>query len=283
MKPRPECAPCFLRQMAIASRLAAADRRQAAKVQTATSKLIDKLGNIHNPPYIATVLFRNTYRILGVKDPYLLLKEEYNRKVLSLYPYLDKLIEKSSNSLSESIKMALAGNIIDFGILEKFNLNRTLSQTLRIKLKASKIAEIRSRIKKAGLILYIADNAGEIGFDRFLLTDIRRINPEAKVFFSVKRTPIINDATADDARFFRLEELARIINSGDSWIGTHPRLCSPAFRKIFAKAGLIISKGQANYESLEELNDPRILFLLKAKCPVVSRNLGVKLNEVVIK
>jgi len=179
--------------------------------------------------------------------------------------------------------MALAGNIIDFGILEKFNLTKTLKDTLKLRLPENKVRSIRKRIGSAKSILYIADNAGEIGFDYFLISEIHKLNPLVKLYLSVKKTPIINDATKEDALFFGLGRYANIIDSGDSWIGTHPGLCSKTFRKVYDTADLIVSKGQANYESLEEQHDPRILFLLKAKCPVVSRSLKVKLNDIVIK
>lgn len=269
--------------MAIASRLAGAGPALCKKVQESTSKLLARLGTGHNPPYIATVLFRNAYKVLRHDDPYLALKKEYNKKALDLHPFLEKILAKAKDPLAEAIKMALAGNIIDFGILENINLDKTLHRTMRIRIPEKKLREIRRRIANSDRILYICDNAGEIGFDYFLLREIRKINPGAKLFLSVKRTPIINDATKEDALYFGLGKFAEIIDSGDSWIGTHPEHCSKKFRSVYDKAGLVISKGQANFESLEEEHDPRILFLLKAKCPVVSSVLRVKLNETVIK
>jgi len=269
--------------MDIAVRLVGGDAALREKVKNSTLQLLKKLGTKHNPPYIATVLFRNAYRLLGHDDPYLALKKEYNEKAKKFHPFLEKLIARAADPLAEALKMALAGNIIDFGILEKFDLDKTLKKTLKLRLPQNKVRSIRKRIAAAKTILYIADNAGEIGFDYFLISEIHRINPLAKIYLSVKKTPIINDATKEDALFFGLGRYASILDSGDNWIGTHPRLCSKTFLKAYDTAGLIISKGQANYESLEEQHDPRILFLLKSKCPVVSRSLKVKLNDVVMK
>ena len=170
MKPQKECTPCFLRQMDIACRLAGADNDLRAKVMDSSSALLKKLAAGHNPPYIATILFRNTYRLLRHDDPYLALKKEYNAKALKFYPFLEKLLARSSNPLAEALKMALAGNIIDFGILEKFNLTETLKATLKLRLPENKVRSIRKRIAGAETILYIADNAGEIGFDYFLIS-----------------------------------------------------------------------------------------------------------------
>lgn len=236
----------------------------------------------HNPPYIASVLFRRTYRLLGCRDPYISVKKEYNLKVRKLYPYIRKLREGAKDRFELAVKLAMAGNIIDFGILESFDLEKTLEETLGTDVSSKKLCNFKHKIEKARTILYIADNAGEIGFDRFLIEEIRRINPSAKVYLGVKRHAVINDATRQDAEYFGLQELAVVIDNGGDWVGTHPSLSSTEFLSVFNKADLIISKGQANWESLEELKDKRITFLLKAKCPLVARALGVPLHAVVL-
>jgi uncharacterized protein with ATP-grasp and redox domains len=235
-----------------------------------------------NPPFIATQLFRRTYRALGTKDPYARVKKEYNNKVLALYPRSRRLLRTSADPLATALRLALAGNIIDFGILEQFDLGAVLQQTLAMPLAPAKVRKFRERARAASRILYIADNAGEIGLDRFLIEEIRRVNPAARVTLAVKKTPNINDATLEDARFFQLEDVAELIDTGGNWIGTHVHLCAPRFQKTFRQADLIVSKGQANYEALEDRRDPRIVFLLRAKCPVVARMLRVALDTPVI-
>jgi uncharacterized protein with ATP-grasp and redox domains len=282
MKPRPDCYPCFLRQAHIAARLTTKDEGRHLRVQKEISGLLNRTDFSKNPPFIATLIFRKTYEVLGAKDPYLGVKREYNRKVKALFPALAAQMKRSKDRFATAVRLALAGNIIDFGILEKFDLQATIDETLRARISPGAIRRFRQKIKNARSILYIADNAGEIGFDSFLLDEIRLLNPSAELVLAVKGAPVINDATTVDARYFGLHKKAHLIDTGGAWVGTHPSLSSKVFSRAFAAAGCIISKGQANWESLEELGDPRITFLLKAKCPIVATALAVRLNDIVI-
>ncbi|OGS35770.1 MAG: hypothetical protein A2293_07705 [Elusimicrobia bacterium RIFOXYB2_FULL_49_7] len=286
MKPAPECYACFLKQTLLAARLATKDEARHHTALQATLKLLSRMSRTqwgNNPPFIATNVFRNAYKALACSDPYLRVKNEYNRTVKRMYPELERLMKSSPQPIHTALKLAIAGNIIDFGILEFIDLQGTLKQTLALSLPCKAVKEFSMKASKARGILYIADNAGEIGFDYFLIRELKKINPAVRIFLAVKKHPIINDATPTDAKYFKLERVAELTDTGGNWVGTHPRLCSPRFQKLFHDADLIISKGQANWESLEELRDPRITFLLKAKCPVVAENLGVKLNGIIFR
>jgi uncharacterized protein with ATP-grasp and redox domains len=126
-------------------------------------------------------------------------------------------------------------------------------------------------------ILYIADNAGEIVFDRLL---IKQIGPE-KITFVVKGGPIINDATIEDAQAAGLTDLMKVIDTGDDAPGTILEFCSEDFQHCFEAADLVIAKGQGNYETLSNI-DKNIFFLVKAKCPVIARDLGCEVGETIL-
>jgi uncharacterized protein with ATP-grasp and redox domains len=90
----------------------------------------------------------------------------------------------------------------------------------------------------------------------------------------VRGKTVINDATIDDARAVGLHELVRVIDNGSDAPGTILDDCSAEFRERFRKADLIISKGQGNFEALSE-SDANISFLLKVKCPVIAKHIGI--------
>ncbi|HID29547.1 MAG TPA: DUF89 family protein, partial [Desulfobacterales bacterium] len=73
----------------------------------------------------------------------------------------------------------------------------------------------------------------------------------------------------------------RVISSGCDAPGTILRRCSREFLDIFGTADLIVSKGQGNYESLSGEEAP-IFFLLKVKCPVIARHIGVKVGKMIL-
>ncbi|SHN92795.1 Uncharacterized protein MJ0202 [Bathymodiolus heckerae thiotrophic gill symbiont] len=109
------------------------------------------------------------------------------------------------------------------------------------------MAALRNALAQSVAVLYLADNAGETVFDRVLIETL-----DLPVSYVVKSGPIINDATREDAVAAGIEPVANIIDNGSSALGALLDQCSELFRKRFAQAGLIIAKGQANYESLSD-------------------------------
>jgi len=125
-------------------------------------------------------------------------------------------------------------------------------------------------------ILYLADNAGEIFFDRLLIEQLSG----AKVTLAVRGAPVINDATRTDALAANLEDLVEIIDNGSDAPGTILNDCSAEFRRRFDEADMVIAKGQGNFESLSD--EPRdIFFLFRAKCPVISLHSGFSVGSYV--
>ena len=66
-----------------------------------------------------------------------------------------------------------------------------------------------------------------------------------------------------------------LITNGTGCPGTPLASCSASFRAAFARADLIISKGQGNFETLSEVEAP-IYFLLTVKCATVAEHLKEK-------
>jgi len=128
-------------------------------------------------------------------------------------------------------------------------------------------------------VLYLADNAGEVVFDRILAEEIPG---NKEIIYAVRGKPIINDALIEDALACGIDKRARVVSSGVDAPGTILKYCSDDFLEIFEDAEFIISKGQGNYEALSDINKP-IYFLFKVKCPVIARHVGVKLGDIVLK
>ncbi|HEC92753.1 MAG TPA: DUF89 family protein, partial [Candidatus Atribacteria bacterium] len=128
--------------------------------------------------------------------------------------------------------------------------------------------------------IYLADNAGEVVFDRLLIEElVEELGKE--VIYVVRGKPIINDALIEDALFCGINKVAKITSSGSDAPGTILQHCSLEFIKLYQDADLIISKGQGNYESLSEEDRP-IFFLFKAKCPVIARDVGCNVGDMVL-
>ena len=115
---------------------------------------------------------------------------------------------------------------------------------------------------------------GEICLDRLLLKQIKKVNPALSIYFAVRGAPVINDSIEADAYQVGIDEYATIISNGDDSLGTVLSRTSKEFNMIYNQSDIIISKGQANYESLSEAEE-NIYFLLMSKCDVIAKDIGV--------
>lgn len=283
MKTQIECFPCFFKQAILAVRMAGKDEKLQKKALTEAAGILYTASLDRDPPYIATHIFHKVYEIMGTQDPYLQVKEEYNKIVAGKFEETTRLIQNAVDPLRMAVKHSLAGNIIDFGILETFDLDQVIQDTLQHEPAVDHYEKLKEYIDKSKKLLFIADNAGEIGFDRLLIDEIHKVNRDISVTVAVKKVPIINDATLFDAQFFGLEIKNKVIDNGSKHVGTFLPSCSPEMIEAYNQADTIIAKGQANWESLEEKATDTIFFLLKAKCSCVAQVLGVNVGDVLIK
>jgi uncharacterized protein with ATP-grasp and redox domains len=276
-----DCFPCFLQQTLNAVRFTTDDKIIHEKVMHEVIKLTLDMDPHQTPPEMGRQIHRLIREITGVADPYKEVKVRFNRYALDLSPRLRRVIKDSPTPLETAVRLAIAGNIIDFGPksdLSDIQVNEAIEHALTAELTPAEIDIFEKAVKDAAGILYIGDNAGEIVFDRLLI----ELLPREKITFAVKSRPVINDATMADATMAGLPEIVKVIENGNDAPGTILENCSAEFMETYNRSDLVIAKGQGNYETLSEENK-NIFFLLKAKCPIVARHLGVEINSIVIR
>ena len=153
----------------------------------------------------------------------------------------------------------------------------SIQSALEALLNRDALKSLQAAIKQSERILYLGDNAGEIVFDRLLIEQIDR----QKVTFVVRGSPVINDATMEDARMTGMADIVEVIDNGSDAPGTILEDCSAEFRQRFKMANMIIAKGQGNYETLSQTNR-KIFFLFKAKCPVIAEDVGCETGSYIV-
>lgn len=276
MKAYLDCYPCFFIQALKTARLVTSDEKVILQILKDVSVYLSQASFDVTPSEIGMGVYRIIYRRTGVEDPYKEVKERCIQQALSLYPEMKKWIESSEDRLMTAVRLSIAGNVIDFGTNSSFDLNQELKTILSQDFAVNHYEEFRRALDNAQNIVYIADNAGETVFDRLLIEEINK-----PVIYVVREKPIINDATREDAWMSGLGNVSEIMSSGCDAPGNILNFCSDGFLKIYGSADLIISKGQGNYEALSDEKRP-IFFLLKVKCPVVARDLGVKEGSIIL-
>jgi len=264
-----DCIPCFFRQALFAARVATADEALHREVLVRLGARLSDVRLNGSPPVIGSLVYAIVRDVTGKPDPFKELKRESTQKALSLYPMLRRMVETSPDPLRTAVRLAIAGNIIDFGANPAFELEKEVQGLLQTSLAVDHFQAFRARLEVSDWVLYLGDNAGETVFDRLLIETM-----EKPVLYAVRNTPMINDATREDADMAGLSDVARVLSSGCDAPGTILEWCSQEFRSTFHKAPIIISKGQGNFESLADQRGP-LFHLLKVKCGVIAEILGV--------
>ena len=276
-----DCMPCFLRQGLDTARLITDDTSIHEQIVRDILKLTHTMDLSQSPPAIAQKIHRRLRELTGIENPYAAQKRQHNQFALKLIEKLEPRVAQSDNPLETAVRLAIAGNIIDLGVkttISDTDIQKTIDASLTDSFDHQTVEDLRIDIQNAGTILYLTDNAGEIVLDRLLLG----LLPLEKVIVAVKGSPIINDATHEDAEQAGLTGMVRVIDNGSDAPGTILQDCSDDFVKCFNQADLIIAKGQGNYETLSDV-EKNIYFILKTKCPVIAADLGCDIGQMIIK
>ncbi|MFH1743122.1 MAG: ARMT1-like domain-containing protein [bacterium] len=273
-----DCIPCFVRQSLDAVRMVSDDPTVQEGVLREVLRLAAEMDLKESPPSMGQRIHRLIRKIGGDPDPYRAVKERCNQFAFELLPWARQKVAESDNPFEVAVRLAVAGNILDFGVhpeLREESAKNVIHETLSVPIDLNVVHQLQTEIEQAESILYVGDNAGEIVFDRVLIEQM----PLDRVTSVVRGAPAINDATMNDAVVSGLTELVEVIDNGSDAPGTILADCSPQMQERFRSADLIIAKGQGNYETLNDERGP-IWFLLKAKCPVIARNIGCPVGSV---
>ncbi|MBW2459792.1 MAG: DUF89 family protein, partial [Deltaproteobacteria bacterium] len=231
MKPSLDCIPCLARHGLSALRLATDDEQVHQRVLREVMAALSRIDMSAPPPAMAQQIHRLIRDAAGVADPYRSVKQRYNQLALDLAVDLGERIAAAPEPLIMALRLALAGNAIDFGAyvdLCESDLHRALDDALTVPFEPQ-AATFRAALRGVQDVLYLADNAGEIVFDRLLIEQL----PCERITVAVRGAPVINDATREDAEMVGLVSRYEVIDNGSDVPGTMLADCSAAFRRRF--------------------------------------------------
>ena len=283
MKISYECGPCFLRQAKEAMDLSTDDENLKMELmEDIFNFLSDNFKLDTNSNSTGSAMHNMIKEKTGCRDPYHKEKIEGNEIALKYLPDVKKIIEQD-DSLENYVKIAIIGNILDFGAFTlDDDIESVIKDALQKDLAVKDIEEFENSLKKHDRVLYLVDNTGEIVFDKLLLAKIREYDLDITI--AVKSEPILNDACMPEALDAGLDEFGEIVEIGCGTVGYVDSEISDEFREIFDSHEFIISKGMGNYEGLTEidLSTKDIYFLLCAKCNTISRHIGANLHDMML-
>ncbi|MDD3424678.1 MULTISPECIES: ARMT1-like domain-containing protein [Sphaerochaeta] len=285
-----DCLPCFFKQVLEAGRMLGLP---PASIKHIMDEIGDELKHFPlemSPPEMAYHMQRLFAEHSGKEDPYLDVKMLSNNEALAVIDDLRAMIKESQTPLKTAVQLACAGNIIDYGAfpsgidvqaeISKIMQNQGMSTVADSPL--FEFTAFHEALKKAKRVMYIADNAGEIVFDRVLLETIASMFPETELYLVTRGLPILNDVLPEDAIECGLDSVATIISSGSKTPGLVLSQADPAFLQLYQEADMVISKGQGNFEALSDEQGP-IFFLFIIKCEVIMQHVGGAMRDLVLK
>jgi uncharacterized protein with ATP-grasp and redox domains len=278
MRMTPECVPCLIRRVLFEAEEVDGSAAVEA-VRNATEMLGELFGEDVCSATVATEVHKATYKILGTRDPYQALKRKSNKVGLELYPAAERFVKTSRNPLRDAFLCSIVGNVLDFGIGTGYDdparLKKEFRNLLSEGLGHDDTPRIRTILKKAERIVYLADNCGEIVLDRLALKELKKFGVDLTLV--VKGEPILTDATKKDISGLGMDKLVdRIVEAHGFAVGMDLGSLRGPFGKMLGNADLIIAKGMANFESLSETDLGPIAYMLRTKCSPVAKAMGLE-------
>ena len=283
MKISYECGPCFLRQAREAMDLSCDDDMLKIEIMNDIFDfLADNFSKDTNSNKTGSIMHNIIKSKTGCGDPYFKEKIESNEIAMKYLPVVKEILDEN-DSLENYVKIAIIGNILDFGAFTlDDDIDAIIKDSLNDDLAVKHINEFENSLKKHDRVLYLVDNTGEIVFDKLLMNKIKEYGID--IVIAVKSEPILNDACMKEALEAGLDEVGEIVEIGAGTVGYVDSEISDEFREIFNSHEFIISKGMGNYEGLTEidLSDKDIYFLLCAKCNTIANDIGVNLRDMLL-
>ncbi|MEM2087327.1 MAG: ARMT1-like domain-containing protein [Thermoproteota archaeon] len=294
MKPSLLCIPCTVNAALDVALKATSDPDLVREILLEVLRWLPTAFEEDTPPNILhSQVCRIAQKIAGVRDPFKHIKALSNETALKIYPSLCETFESIKDdveALRFCLKTSIIGNMMDFEVhghhFSLKNLESRFKDYLKEPLVIDDTDKLGEEISRRKKILYLADNAGEIVFDKLAAKCLKE-RWGCGVTMVVKGGPVLNDATLEDVEHIGLGEACdKIITTGDDTIGIVMSRVSEEFKQALKDSDIVISKGQGNLESLTGLEKnigKPVCYVLRVKCEVVGRNLGVPKDSNVVK
>ncbi len=285
MKTHADCAPCLMRRVLFQSNLVD-NGTDFATMQAAMKTYAAMMSPDCGSAPLATAVHRAAYTAMGVTDPYAEIKVEADRVAAQYVPKVEAFIAAADDRFRAAVRTSIIGNIMDFGsgiaIESPDDFGAVFDKLLAEGVGSDETDKLRRLVESSGTVLYAFDNCGEDQFDRLLIREIRAMGK--RVVGVVRGAPILNDVTREDALRIGLDrDLDRIVDTGAFAVGL-PDVPSPELQEELGRAGVLIAKGMANYESLSEMVLPLpTAYLLRTKCNPIAEALKVPVGTNVVR
>ena len=285
MKPCLECAPCMLKWIYERAAVLASEEECFQLIRRILSVLSREFCSVSNVGLLCNKTTESISEfIFASAEYYEELKFKSNKLVDGLLPAARDFIKRGETPdkrFKRACCLASVGNVAPIGApSDAFEFHEVENIMMGRSPLPIMIGDVYKAAQGAANVLYIADNAGEIGFDSLLIAKLKEMG--LKVTLVVKEAPFFEDTTEKDASFFAMDKLAdNILTVKGVFV---PSENTAPLADAFRQSDLVIAKGTGNYEALAgEFVDKTVIYMLKVKCRPVAISIGVDIGNFVVK
>ena len=272
----PECIRCLLKKHLNAAPESASKEACVSYMQRML-RLMAEASPFEGAPVLVSEIEALQKEMFGIVRDFSKEKKAFNELMLSLEDSVWQKIVHAQDPLYAAVQFAMIGNYIDFGAMDRVDeqtLNALLEDSARFAPQREAYDAFRADVQRAGKIVYLTDNCGEIVMDKLLLRQIHALNPACDLTVITRGAPVLNDATMEDALACGLDEHVLVTHNGSGIAGTClGQISCEACEKIEA-ADMVIAKGQANFETLRRCG-MNVYYIFLCKCELYAKRFGV--------
>ena len=240
-------------------------------------RLLDNRKETDTSPYMVYLFNKAHLKYFGKAADYSAIKKQYNNLVLSMEESLHREISSAEDPLAKALIMARIGNYIDFGAMNSIDSGEFLELFRSTEMREDDRMTYEAFLREctdAKTFLLICDNCGEIVLDKLMLEQLKKRFPQLTVRAMVRGEAVLNDATAEDARYIGLDTAAEIISSGEAIAGTIYEMLPDNAKEILDNSDVILAKGQGNYESMSG-QGRHVFYEFLCKCDLFTTRFNV--------
>ena len=267
----PECFICMLRQADLAARAHNISEKERVELQAKVCDMLKGLRSQDEIPAVAATRLQEILRESLGDNPFGPMKDRIFSRFDEMAARANQLVEGASDPWSAAVRLSAFGNILDSGIVDQEAMDREVASISEDIREYRLPPRFRERLLRADRVGVLMDNVGEAAFDLPFLSLLA--SSGKSTWIGVKGGPVYDDLTLEDANRLGLFAYGELVSNGNQGVGTILELCTEQFRERLFSSDLTLSKGQANFETLVG-RVPDAYYLLRCKCPVVSRAVG---------
>jgi len=284
MKPHPECGACLVHWVFERAAPHTPDAEITRLVRSIVGILVHDVSPVANLGSLCNSTVHKVFEFTqGLVEHYEKLKEKSNENANKILPEAREYIRQGktpNDRLARACMLAAAANVAPLNAPSSPYTFQEIRDLMNHGIDTAMIDDLLGVIKESRHVLYVTDNAGEIGFDSLVIQQVKQLGP--KVTLIVKKQTFFEDATMSDANAFGLENLADEVVSVSGFMAPHDM--DPSLAALFESSDFIIAKGTGSYEALHgEIGSKKAAFMLKIKCKPIARELGIDEGGIIVK